>query len=118
MISKQTFINTIEAIKRQDKKEQEFSEALDTIVDGRFVSQMSVDIHSALVTVLEEIFQDKDEWISWWMYETSFGQDKKMKAYDGDVDKGGKEIKLGDAGKLYDFLLKNMEDNKNVKKIK
>ena len=101
MITLKTFKNTIKAIRKQSDKEHEFCDALDKIVDGRFVPKMSTDILIALLDCLKEIFNDKDDWISWWLYERD--GDKSMTAY----YKNGKEIKLDTAEDLYKFLKSN-----------
>jgi len=102
MIKLKTFKNIIKAIRKQSDKEFKFCDALDKIVDGRFIPQMSTDILEALFDCLKDVFDDKDDWISWWMYERD-GNNKKMKAYHKDKT----EIKLDTAEDLYKFLKKN-----------
>jgi len=106
MIKLKTFKNIIKAIKKQQKKEHKFCDALDKMVDGRFIPEMSTDILEALLNCLKDIFNDKGDWIGWWMYEKDFGKDKKMQAY----YKNGKEIKLDTAEDLYIFLKTNMQE--------
>ena len=104
MIKLKTFENIIKAIRKQQEKELEFCKALDKIVDGNFVPEMSIDITSALLDCLHDIFIDKGDWISWWLYERN--GDKSMKAYHKDKT----EIKLDTAEDLYKFLKKNMQE--------
>ena len=102
MIKLKTFKNIIKAIRKQSDKEFKFCDALDKIVDGRFIPQMSTDILEALFDCLKDVFDDKDDWISWWLYERD--GDKSMTAY----YKNDKEIKLDTIEDLYKFLKSNM----------
>ena len=104
MIKLKTFEKIIKAIKKQQEKELKFCKALDEMVDGNFVPEMSVDILMALLDCLQDIFNDKDNWISWWLYERNGNKD--MKAY----YKDNTEIKLDTAKDLYIFLKKNMQE--------
>ncbi len=103
MIKLTTFKKAIEAIKKQSEKELKFCDALEDIIDGRFVPEMSTDILHALIECLEDTMSDKDEWISWWIYEKDFGKNKKMTAH----YENGKNIKLDTVEDLYKFLKKN-----------
>ena len=60
-----------------------------------------------ILSLLEFIFNDKEEWISYWIYELDWGKEYE----DGSIlNKNGSVIKLETEKELYDFLLKNMED--------
>lgn len=62
-----------------------------------------------ILSLLEFIFNDKEEWISYWIYELDWGKEYE----DGSIlNKNGSVIKLETEKELYDFLLKNMEDCK------
>ena len=115
MISKKLFKKVIKAIQKQNKKEHDFCDAIEKIVDGRIVPQMSVDLHEVLIKILEEIFDDEideyNNWLTWWMYEKDYGKNKKMIAWDND----NKEIKLDTVDELYNFLMKNKIDKMNKK---
>ncbi|GAG01981.1 unnamed protein product [marine sediment metagenome] len=102
MIKKKTFIECIEAIKKQNEIEHKVCDALELVVDGNFIPMFSETIFSQLLKVMEESMNDKD-WISWWMFEKDFGRDKKMKGY----HKNGRVIKLDTAEDLYKYLVKN-----------
>lgn len=62
---------------------------------------------------LEELLREKKNlqydhgWIDWWIYENDFGENKSICAYDKDDN----EIILNTVDELYDFLIKNMNDN-------
>lgn len=64
-----------------------------------------------LVKVLSWIFEDDDEWIDWWCWETDFG---RYSDYTTITYKDGTEKTVATAADLYDFLVENMkhkEDN-------
>jgi len=103
MIKLTTFKKAIESIKKQREKELKFCKALEDIMDGNFVPEMSIDILEALLSCLKDIFNDREDWVDWWIYEKDFGKDKKLTAR----YKNGKEIKLDTVEDLYVFLKKN-----------
>jgi len=103
LINKAEFVEIINNIKEQDKKDDEFSRAVGIICDGRPVMfGVNNKITISLFSLLKKIFDDKDDWISWWIYERV---NDKYKAYY--INK--KEIKLNTAEDLYNFLIKNMK---------
>lgn len=60
-----------------------------------------------MINLLEIMFDDKDDWISYWAWEKQFEEDYK----DGDVvDNDGSAIPLATASDLCDLLVKNMEE--------
>lgn len=61
-----------------------------------------------VVDLLEFIFNDKNQWISYWVSDLSFGKDYE----DGDVkNENGEDIPLKTVEDLYDLLVKNMKEN-------
>lgn len=100
MLSKRQFCNAINALKSNDDFICELNELL-----GRY--QMDVDIvgtrvEDALITVLQIIFKDESEWISYWCHELNFGELYK----EGDVvDRNGQNIPLKTAEDLYNLLI-------------
>jgi len=101
MIKLETFKKAIEAIKKQSEKELKFCKALEDIMDGHFVPEMSSNILEALLSCLKDIFNDREDWVDWWIYDKDFGKNKKLTVY-----KKGKEIKLDTVEDLYNFLKK------------
>lgn len=58
-----------------------------------------------ILSLLEFIFNDKEEWISYWIYELDWG-----KEYEDDMikDENGLSVKLQTEKDLYHLLLQNM----------
>lgn len=111
MITKKEFCKIIDDLKRND-------EFLDDICDVFKKHQREEQIYSTgledtIVNLLETIFNDnKTNWISYWIWELDFGE----KYNEGDVTKkDGTIIPLKTVEELYDFLIKNMENNNNVR---
>lgn len=62
-----------------------------------------------VIDLLEFIFDDKNQWISYWAWELDFGtnyEDGYVKDSDGGI------IPLRTVEDLYDLLVKNMEESK------
>lgn len=104
MISKKTFIKTMEVLQIQRLREDSISVLLGQMTGETHYFNVSENIENALINILTECFKDKYGWLSWWIYEKYFGR-KKLKAYN--VNKKG--IKLNTASQLYDFLVKEMK---------
>lgn len=92
----------IKAIQEQDKKERRWEKTFDEMLDGRFICCPSETIHTALVKVLEIIYRDeKEQLISWWMYEKDFGKRKDFNIYEN-----GGVVPTDTVEDLYNYLIK------------
>lgn len=88
-------------LKRLQDAEKEFNVALKKFA-GQF-SFYDMGWHEQLtVNILREVFDDKDDWIGYWIYERDWKPCKK-----GDVkEKDGKNIPLRNNKDLYNLLTK------------
>ena len=78
-------------------------------IDGYLFQPDCMDV---ALSLLEFIFNDKDQWISYWIYELDFGRDYR----DGSVTyASGEAIPMKTAEELYDFLINELKEGK-VKK--
>lgn len=57
------------------------------------------------ICLLEEIFDDKDKWLSWWAFEKDFGRDEKYNAY----NKDNNIIPTTTIEDIYNLLMENMD---------
>lgn len=74
--------------------------------DGEVFPPMCTE---TVIDLLEFIFNDKNQWISYWAFELEFGE----RYEDGDVqDKDGNNISLKTSEDLYDLLVENMKESK------
>lgn len=74
--------------------------------DGEVYPPMCTE---TVIDLLEFIFNDKDQWINYWIFELDFGKNYE----DGYVkDEHGEVIALKTAEDLYDLLVRNMKESK------
>ena len=74
--------------------------------DGEVFPPMCTE---TVIDLLEFIFNDKNQWISYWIFELDFGKDYE----DGYVkDEHGEVIPLKTTEDLYDLLVRNMKESK------
>ena len=73
--------------------------------DGEVYPPMCTE---TVIDLLEFIFNDKNQWIKYWIWELGFGADYQ----DGDVQNpDGTIVPLKTVGDLYDLLVGNMKEN-------
>lgn len=110
----------------EDKAPMSFSEFEKTIKeiqkDEEYLSQLSqmgmnlfehLGSTSITVRLLEKIFMDKSEWISWWIWEKDFGTKDEMQAF----NKDGTIMLLSTVRELYDFLVEEMKNSETTSEI-
>lgn len=109
-MTKDLFIEAIEAIRLQHLRGIEVMEASAVIYPNAFeanllpVKNLSEEI---LIKILETELNDDGKWIQYYIYELDFGdKGKKQASY-----KNGRRIPLACAEELYDFLTKNKNLN-------
>ena len=74
--------------------------------DGEVYPPMCTE---TVIDLLEFIFNDKNQWISYWAFKLEFGKDYE----DGYVkDEHGEVIPLKTTEDLYDLLVRNMKESK------
>ena len=95
----ENFAKTINALRDKYDRMDKISKALN------WCEIYDISMGEQVVDILTYIFNDKDEWISYWVYERDFGRDW----YEGCTkEKNGSNIDLSTMKKLYDFLVSNM----------
>jgi ribosomal protein L10 len=97
-MKRENFVPLINAILEQIGFEDEFAKDLQKYFDGHIVSTISSNLIVKLVKMLEDEMNDKDEIISWWLFE---GKDLNPPYIEID----DKQMPLYSPGKLYDFLI-------------
>lgn len=104
MITKELFVETIEAIRLQYEHDEKWSSSIGKLFPNAFDANLGYDNHfanNALLKLLQVQLKDDVSWIEYFMHELEFGKTYK----DGDaMDENGQVIDLSDSGKLYDFL--------------
>lgn len=110
MISKKTFVNTINKIIDYNNMSNEINDVFSKYRTEDCNSVFYGFYEDVVVNLLTEAMNDKDEWISWWLYECNYGTDTTGYAV---VGPRNIELDLSTPEKLYDFLVK--EYNKEQK---
>lgn len=107
MITREEFIKIIDRLKQADDFVKEVNNKArnlrDAVISDFFnASSLSISHEDIVVKLLEDMFNGTDM-ISWWLYELDYGRKYKRGCI---KDCNGKNINLSDAGKLYDYLVK------------
>lgn len=110
MISKKKFVEIIGRLRDYNDLQDKIQDLFRDNIDNRehdFMNAGSICIghESVVVELLKDMFNVKDDLISWWLYECNYGRDFSL----GDLEDNGVEIDLSTPEKLYDYLIKNME---------
>jgi len=108
MINKDEFIKIIERLR--DAKDlinnvnNLFRNSKEYILnDFADANGMNIYFDDIVINLLENIFNDKSETISWWIYEQDYGRSFKIGNF---IEENNKKIDLATAEKLYDYLIK------------
>ena len=107
IMSKESFCRVMDNYKSMWNFTDEMNELFDKYkTDGNIYPPMCT---KTVTDLLEFIFNDKDQWINYWIWELEFGE----RFEDGDAkDADGSNIPLKTMENLYNLLVKNMEESK------
>ncbi len=114
MITKQKFVKIINRLRDyndlQDKIQELFKDNIDNQeMDFMNAGSICVGHETIVVKLLENMFNDRGNWISWWLYEQDYGRSVNIDdVFDKEI---GKFVDLTTPEKLYDYLIKEMEEN-------
>ena len=106
MITKELFVKTLEEIRRERKRLDEFSAAIDKICVGYPIVTAGEGYLAALLGVLNALFDEENNpypLIEWWLFENV---EKKIWEKDRETEEAI-EYDVSDPGRLYDYLVKN-----------
>lgn len=105
IINKSEFCRILTKLKENEDFIDEINNVLRKFGGDSYI--FSTGLEDTIVRLLESIFSDTDQWISYWVWEKGFGDNYE----DGDaVDENGDIIHIKTAEELYDFLIKNMRE--------
>ncbi|MCU7583628.1 hypothetical protein [Riemerella anatipestifer] len=105
-MQKQTFIEAIEAIKKQYEYDKEVAENLSKAFPNAFKANLLPQNHflsNILMKILQEEMNDKYDYIKWFCWETDFGNKPLCILHED------KEMYLKTPEELYDFLKNNKQ---------
>lgn len=115
MITRQEFVKIINRLRDyndlQDKIQDLFRDNIDNQeMDFMNAGSICVGHETIVVKLLENMFNDRGNWISWWLYEQDYGRSVSIDdVFDEEIEKF---IDLTTPEKLYDYLIKEMEEKK------
>ena len=106
-MSKESFCRVMDNYKSMWNFTDEMNDLFDKYkMDGNIFPPLCTE---TVIDLLEFIFDDKNQWIRYWVLELDFGkyyEDGDIKYDDGEV------IQLKTVEDLYDLLVRNMEESK------
>lgn len=106
MISKETFIKTIERLEDLSNRMDMADRAMRGLCED-FGSFYICDAFNITTDVLSEIFNDKEnDWLGYFFWECDWLHKFKL----GDIEIGGYSVVINNWGDVYDFLIANMEN--------
>lgn len=104
MITKETFIKTMEQLENLDEKFDNINDAFEHL-NGEFCSFYTFEPFDIALNLLEEAMNDKEHWISYFVWECNWLKD--LEYSDVVVTANGAPVDLSDRGKVYDFLMES-----------
>lgn len=111
MLPRELFLSTIEKIRQQEARIDEFDKALSKMCDGFPVFDKDNLYLIALRDLLKYTMQDQYDNIDWWLYEAPDA------GYTVSWEEDGKEVSvdLTEAGALYDYLVEEAAHRESSK---
>lgn len=110
MLSKEEFVEVVDTIKDVD----DFYDGIYNVQKTHGVAgmdsydEMNCRLSSALASVLENMFEDSEGYLEWWLWETEYGNESAWVSFEDENTGEDKIIVLDTAEKLYGFLIENM----------
>lgn len=105
MITKETFVKTINKLEELDNKMNKVDEALQSLSPD-FGGFYIPDIFDITVDLLREAFRDEEDWIGYFIYERDWLHEFEL----GDILMNNKIIEIRGWEDVYDFLINNMKE--------
>lgn len=99
------FKTVIKDIIDQEEIDNKFGKSLETVCDSWCLFNANNKMYSALFLTLKDYFNDKDDWISWWLFESD-GVEREV------IYKDGTTKSVRTVEELYTFLIENMKGKK------
>lgn len=101
-MKKETFINIINAIIAQAKKEESFTKAIEPFFEGHMFSNLSGNFQADIIEIIKLEFNIDDDIINWWLYDSpDAGRNKEFACI---LTEDGERVSLETSAQLYDYL--------------
>lgn len=116
ILSKEDFVYYINKIKEVDRKWSEFYSILDAWPSSNDKLSLIIECADLLSFAMEDEVDPKlGTWISWWCWETEYGENKDMNKIWLPKDSEEVELVLDTPEKLHDFLVYNIDEREENK---
>lgn len=107
MISKKTFCDTLEALKKYYDIQNEMSKLLrSNDIEGCGFIPFSSEYETIIIDLLEESVNDKTHMISYWAFDCDYGREIEE---DSVTDAESNNIDISTPEKLYNYLIKEYD---------
>lgn len=73
VITLEHFTNVINNIKDSRRADEEFNKALRLIYTDNYIASVAGYLENILVDTLQIVFEDKGDWLGYWLWECDFG---------------------------------------------
>ena len=104
MISKETFVNTMNSLMELDDKMNAVDSALKAL-DSDFCGFYMTEPASMVVALLAECMEDENDWLGYFVWERDWLRDM----YNGAVTVNGEPVKIENWADVYDFIVGMIE---------
>lgn len=101
MITKKTFVDSMNKLQELDKKLSTVDDALKDLSPD-FGGLYIPDFFDLAINILQEAIDDKYDWLMYFVYERDWLKDMKL----GDIEVEGKPILIETWEDVYDFITK------------
>ena len=109
MITKEVFVQTMLQLQELDEKYNKIDSALREL-DSNFCQFYPLEPFNIVVNLLEEIFQDNDYNLSYFVYDSNWLEGCKN-GKNSIFDANNKDITPKSWEEVYDFLVENMKES-------
>ena len=99
MITKTTFVDTMNKLQELDEKLNTVDVALKNLSPD-FGGLYIPDFFDITIDILQEVMNDKDDWLMYFVYERDWLRDMKL----GDVTVGDEPVQIETWEDVYDFI--------------
>ena len=112
MLKRETFINAIRALRKQEELTEQMNQIYRQMTDGLGHLELGGFTQAALIQTLSDGMEDEHGYVSWWLYEAP--DDDKSVSWE---DNGSTvTVDLEDVNDFFDYLVRCAEERKEMSK--
>ena len=112
MLKRETFINAIRALRKQEELTEQMNQIYRQMTDGLGHLELGGFTQAALIQTLSDGMEDEHGYVSWWLYEAP--DDDKSVSWE---DNGSTvTVDLEDVNDFFGFLVRGAEERNEAPK--